>query len=70
MRQTAGRMGVDGESLQPAPMLRFDRRDDLQSRWVREAWDMTIAPPSHWAPSTQGMHVLKWRGPAYPGMPA
>lgn len=47
--------GVDGPSLQQAPMLRFDRRDDLQFRWVREAWDMTITPPIHWTPSTQGM---------------
>jgi len=48
-------MGVNGQSLQQAPMLRFDRRDDLQSRWAREAWETTIAPPTHWTPSTQGM---------------
>lgn len=48
-------MGVDGQSLQQAPMLRFDRRDDLQFRWAREAWGTTITPPTHWTPSTQGM---------------
>jgi LysR family transcriptional regulator (chromosome initiation inhibitor) len=46
---------VDGQSLQRAPMLRFDRRDDLQFRWAREAWGTTITPPTHWTPSTQGM---------------
>ncbi len=47
--------GVEGQSLQQAPMLRFDRRDDLQFRWAREAWGTTITPPTHWTPSTQGM---------------
>lgn len=47
--------GVDGASLQQAPMLRFDRRDDLQFRWAREAWGTTITPSIHWTPSTQGM---------------
>jgi len=48
-------MGLDGQSLQQSPMLRFDRRDDLQFRWAREAWGTTITPPTHWTPSTQGM---------------
>lgn len=47
--------GVDEQSLQQAPMLRFDRRDDLQFRWAREVWGTTIKPPTHWTPSTQGM---------------
>ncbi|MCV9938310.1 LysR family transcriptional regulator ArgP [Boseaceae bacterium BT-24-1] len=47
--------GFAEASLQQAPMLRFDRRDDLQFRWVREAWDTTIAPPTHWTPSSPGM---------------
>ena len=47
--------GIDGQSLQQAPMLRFDRRDDLQFRWAREAWGVTISPPTHLIPSTQGM---------------
>lgn len=49
------RAGVDPSSLQSAPMMRFDRRDQLQSRWAREAWGATISPPTHWTPSTQGM---------------
>ena len=47
--------GVRGENLQIAPILRFDRRDQLQARWAREAWDVEISPPTHWAPSTPGM---------------
>jgi LysR family transcriptional regulator (chromosome initiation inhibitor) len=47
--------GVDAESLQMAPILRFDRRDQLQARWAREAWNVAISPPTHWAPSTPGM---------------
>ena len=47
--------GVDNLSLQRVPMLRFDRRDDLQFRWARVACGTTISPPTHWTPSTQGM---------------
>src|SRR4051812_27619739 len=47
--------GVGAESLQTAPILRFDRRDQLQARWAREAWGVAISPPTHWAPSTPGM---------------
>jgi LysR family transcriptional regulator (chromosome initiation inhibitor) len=46
---------VNAESLRSAPILRFDRRDQLQARWAREAWSVEIAPPTHWAPSTPGM---------------
>ncbi|HWU15739.1 MAG TPA: LysR family transcriptional regulator ArgP [Caulobacter sp.] len=47
--------GVSAQSLQTASILRFDRRDQLQARWAREAWDVEISPPTHWAPSTPGM---------------
>lgn len=47
--------GINEQGLQRAPMLRFDRRDDLQFRWAREACGTTISPPTHWIPSTQGM---------------
>ena len=36
-------------------MLRFDRRDGLQARWAAEAFDIELACPVHWTPSTQGM---------------
>lgn len=47
--------GVDAQSLQQAPILRFDRRDELQSRWAQAAWGIRLAAPCHWLPSTQGM---------------
>lgn len=47
--------GVDVASLQRAPMLRFDRRDELQARWVAETLGGSLSPPVHWTPTTQGM---------------
>lgn len=47
--------GVDVASLQRAPMLRFDRRDELQARWVAETLGVSLSPPVHWTPTTQGM---------------
>lgn len=47
--------GVGPDSLKAAPMLRFDRRDQLQARWAMDAWGLKIAPPTHWTPSTPGM---------------
>lgn len=47
--------GVDAASLQRAPMLRFDRRDELQARWAHEALGLRPDPPVHWAPATHGM---------------
>jgi LysR family transcriptional regulator, chromosome initiation inhibitor len=47
--------GVAPDSLNAAPMLRFDRRDQLQARWAMEAWGIKLSPPTHWAPSTPGM---------------
>lgn len=46
--------GVDAASLAQAPALRFDRRDELQARWVRETFSTALDAPTHWVPSTQG----------------
>ncbi|GGE55437.1 hypothetical protein GCM10007276_35620 [Agaricicola taiwanensis] len=46
--------GVTPEALRSAPVLRFDRRDRLQSRWAEAAFGATIEPPTCWVPSTQG----------------
>jgi LysR family transcriptional regulator (chromosome initiation inhibitor) len=54
--------GISQTSLDKAPMLRFDRRDALQFRWASEAHGVTIAPPTHWAPSTKGMLDLTLAG--------
>jgi len=54
--------GVAGQNLRSAPMLRFDRRDELQFRWMREACGEATLPPTHWAPSTHGMLELTLAG--------
>ncbi|MBP1806798.1 LysR family transcriptional regulator ArgP [Rubellimicrobium aerolatum] len=46
--------GVDPAALARAPVLRFDRRDGLQARWLREALGGAATGPTHWVPSTQG----------------
>ena len=46
--------GISKDSLARAPYLRFDRRDYLQDRWAREAYQTDLAAPVHWVPSTHG----------------
>jgi LysR family transcriptional regulator (chromosome initiation inhibitor) len=46
--------GVTREALMRAPCLRFDRRNELQARWVRETLSTELAGPVHWVPATQG----------------
>lgn len=46
--------GVTAEALQNAPCLRFERRDGLQARWVRENFTIELDAPMHWVPSSLG----------------
>jgi LysR family transcriptional regulator (chromosome initiation inhibitor) len=45
--------GVDAASLASAPILRFNRKDGLQSQWIRRVYRRYIDVPVHWIPSTQ-----------------
>lgn len=54
--------GVDAATLQRAPMLRFDRRDNLQARWAQEALGVRLSSPVHWTPATQVMLELNLAG--------
>lgn len=45
--------GVDAATLAGAPLLRFDRRDALQARFIREALGVELDAPTHWIPSSQ-----------------
>lgn len=54
--------GDAAAALAGAPMLRFDKRDQMQARWARAAHGVEIAPPMHWAPSTQGLLDLTLAG--------
>ncbi|HQT63809.1 MAG: LysR family transcriptional regulator [Acidocella sp. 20-57-95] len=46
--------GVDAECLGQAPVLRFNHKDRLQARWVRQTLGEELDAPTHWVPSTQG----------------
>lgn len=46
--------GVNATSLASAPCLTFNRKDQLQSEWVRRVCRRAIDTPKHWLPSTQG----------------
>lgn len=45
--------GLTVESVVRAPMLTFDRKDDLQLRWLRQRFGRGLAPPSHYLPASQ-----------------
>lgn len=54
--------GDAAAALSATPMLRFDRRDQMQAHWARETHGVEIAPPVHWAPSTHGLLDLTLNG--------
>lgn len=45
--------GVDGTTLARAPLVDFDRRDDLQSQWLITRGVPTGEPPRHRVPASQ-----------------
>ncbi|WP_380168951.1 ArgP/LysG family DNA-binding transcriptional regulator [Jannaschia sp. R86511] len=47
--------GVGEAALRAAPVVLYDRRDDLQHRWLR-GHGVTAAPPAHHVPSTADHH--------------
>lgn len=44
--------GIDATSLAAAPVLEYDRRDDLQSRWLRTRGAAVEAPPRTFVPAS------------------
>jgi LysR family transcriptional regulator (chromosome initiation inhibitor) len=44
--------GVTPRSLGDAPVVDFDRRDDLQTRWLRTTGADTELPPRHYVPAS------------------
>ncbi|MCT9820859.1 LysR family transcriptional regulator ArgP [Microbacterium sp. W1N] len=44
--------GVDPAALAAAPLIDFDRRDDLQTRWLRAQGADPAAPPRHRVPAS------------------
>lgn len=45
--------GISDRTLARAPSLTFDRKDRLQSRWLRQVTGQDLTPPTHWLPSSQ-----------------
>jgi LysR family transcriptional regulator (chromosome initiation inhibitor) len=46
--------GVTRDSLSRAPMLVFNNKDQLQSRWIKQQTGKPLHPPCHHLPSTHG----------------
>lgn len=46
--------GVDATSLARAPMVVYNRKDELQARFVRRITRARIAPPTHYLPTSTG----------------
>ena len=44
--------GVDERSLAAAPVVDFDRRDDLQAQWLRASGADPALPPRHYVPAS------------------
>jgi LysR family transcriptional regulator, chromosome initiation inhibitor len=44
--------GADARALAVAPLVDFDRRDDLQTEWLRAAGLDADAPPRHYVPAS------------------
>lgn len=45
--------GVDAAALAAAPVVDFDRRDDLQTQWLARRGVAAAAPPRHRVPASQ-----------------
>jgi LysR family transcriptional regulator (chromosome initiation inhibitor) len=45
--------GLSAEAAARAPCLTFNRKDQLQALWLRQALGADIRPPLHWLPSSQ-----------------
>ncbi len=45
--------GIDREALERAPVVDFDRRDDLQTRWLARRGVAAGTPPRHRVPASQ-----------------
>ncbi|MET0736103.1 MAG: LysR family transcriptional regulator ArgP [Microbacterium sp.] len=44
--------GADATALESAPVVDFDRRDDLQTQWLRSRGADPVAPPRHYVPAS------------------
>lgn len=61
--------GVDASSLSAAPMLRFNRKDELQSRFIQRLIGRSVLSPTHFVPSTISFIEMARRGSAWGMIP-
>ena len=54
--------GVTPAALARAPMLTFDRKDQLQARWLTQKTGQRLHPPSHHLPSSHGFVAAAQEG--------
>jgi len=54
--------GINAESLNAAPMLRFNKKDALQQAFLAQLTDAVIKPPTHYLPTTRSFGEAVLRG--------
>ena len=53
--------GVSAATLAAAPVVVFDRKDDLQDRWLRRFSRAPLQPPRHYVPAAQEFgDAIRW----------
>ena len=53
--------GVTAAALAQAPVLVYDRKDDLQDRWLRRSSRSLLQPPRHYVPAAQEFgDAIRW----------
>ncbi|WP_090579127.1 ArgP/LysG family DNA-binding transcriptional regulator [Arthrobacter sp. ov407] len=53
--------GVSAATLAAAPVVVFDRKDDLQDRWLRRFSRAALQPPRHYVPAAQEFgDAIRW----------
>jgi LysR family transcriptional regulator (chromosome initiation inhibitor) len=62
--------GVTAATLARAPMIRFDRKDELEHRWMRKVCRRDVSPPTHYVPTTQAFLDVTLAGIAWGMIPA
>lgn len=61
--------GVSAATLAAAPVVVFDRKDDLQDRWLRRFSRAPLQPPRHYVPAAQEFGDAIRRGMGWGMMP-
>lgn len=64
-----GAEGMEVASLAAAPMLTFNRKDELQLRFLQRLLGSAVRPPTHFVPSTLGFLEMARRGLAWGMVP-